>query len=59
MMVQPHLILTLMLSSEILVLGTGSELVRPDPNVLKFLLVRGIHTEIGSTVRIVAACPLS
>lgn len=37
---------------EILVLGTGPTLVRPPPELLKFLLVRGIATEVCATVRI-------
>lgn len=35
----------------LLVLGTGPTLIRPSEELLKFLLVRGIATEIGSTVR--------
>lgn len=39
------------ISSEILVLGTGPTLVRPSAELLKFLLVRGIATEVCATVR--------
>lgn len=42
-----------LLPSEILVLGTGATLVRPSPELQKFLLVRGISTEVSSTV-----CPI-
>lgn len=35
---------------EILVLGTGPTLVRPSPDLTKFLLVRGIATEACATV---------
>jgi uncharacterized protein len=39
---------------KILVLGTGATLVRPSPELQKFLLVRGISTEVSSTANAIS-----